>query len=231
MLSNATPNYTVAHRYLADGRIEFICVSCLSSICTVSHEEDAITQLRVHTCPTVEPEKQTVVGESRLDGLLQRPVLSQRTRWNDIARRHRLSRLKLWSGVLALLVCGQLAATVLVPRGFFLTLVTDVITVLLMSSALFVFLTNAKATSSQTTKFWTLVAACWAITAVGQILWMYFDLVLRKEVPNPFVGDILLFLSNVPFLAALFLQPNLSPPKGPKQQKYVDFALLLLWWL
>jgi hypothetical protein len=76
-----------------------------------------------------------------------------------------------------------------------------------------------------------LLAAGWGVTIVAQAMWMYFDLVLRKEAPNPFVGDILLFLSNIPFLAALFLQPHLDPLKGRESRGTVDFLLLLLWWL
>ncbi len=60
---------------------------------------------------------------------------------------------------------------------------------------------------------------------------MYFDLVLRREVPNPFVGDILLFLSSIPFLAALLLQPPLDPVEDRKSQGRMGFILLLLWWL
>src|ERR1035441_10667950 len=75
------------------------------------------------------------------------------------------------------------------------------------------------------------LAACWGLRIVGQAMWMYFDLVLRKEAPNPFVGDILLFLSNIPVLAALLLQLHMDPVEGRKSQGTVDFLLLLLWWL
>ena len=141
------------------------------------------------------------------------------------------AHVSLWAAAIVLLLAGQLTASLLVPRGFLLTLATDVIALLLMCSAVFVFLANAKATVAQTRVFWTLAASSWGITLVGQALWMYFDVVLRREAPNPFVGDVLLFLSNVPFLAALLLQPNLDRPGGAKQKKSLDFVLLLLWWL
>ena len=141
------------------------------------------------------------------------------------------AHVSLWAAAIVLLLAGQLTASLLVPRGFLLTLATDVIALLLMCSAVFVFLANARATIAQTRVFWTLAASSWGITLVGQALWMYFDVVLRREAPNPFVGDVLLFLSNVPFLAALLLQPNLDRPGGAKQKKSLDFVLLLLWWL
>ena len=43
-----------------------------------------------------------------------------------------------------------------------------------------------------------------------QILWTYFEVFLRQEVPNPFVGDVVLFLHVVPMMAALVVQPHFS---------------------
>ena len=141
------------------------------------------------------------------------------------------NHLILWVALVAFLTLEQIAATLLVPRALPLTLITDVIGFLLMLSALLVFLVNVSASPKQTQLFWMLLAACWGVRIVGQAMWMYFDLILRKEAPNPFVGDILLFLSNIPVLAALLLQPHLNPVEGRKSRGAVDFLLLLLWWL
>src|SRR5664280_1168468 len=141
------------------------------------------------------------------------------------------NHLKLCIALVAFLMLGQIAATVLVPRSLPLTLINDVIEFILILLALLVFLANASASTRQTRLFWMLLAACWGVRIVGQAMWMYFDLVLRKEAPNPFVGDILLFLSNIPVLAALLLQPHLNPVEGRKSRGAVDFLLLLLWWL
>ena len=138
---------------------------------------------------------------------------------------------RLWAALIVFLTLGQFAATVFVPRSFSLTLINDVIEFLLILSATLVFLVNARVSPTQTRLFWMLLAACWGVTLVAQVMWMYFDLVLRKEVPNLFAGDILIFLSNIPFLAALLLQPHLDPVKGHKSKGTVDFLLLLLWWL
>jgi diguanylate cyclase (GGDEF)-like protein len=140
-------------------------------------------------------------------------------------------RRKLWAGMVAVLALGQIAATLLIPRTFFLTLVTDAIGSLLMLSALLIFCVNLKASGRDTRLFWALLAVCWGVRVFGQILWMYFDVVLRKEVPNPFVGDILLFLSNIPVLAALLLQPDLDAVENRESQGPMDFLVLLLWWL
>jgi diguanylate cyclase (GGDEF)-like protein len=147
------------------------------------------------------------------------------------ARPGRRNHIALWAALVVLLTLGQFAATVFIPRSLSLTLINDVIEFLLMLSTLLVFLVNASASPRQTRLFWMLLAASWGVTVVSQLMWMYFDLVLRKEAPNPFVGDILLFLSSIPFLAALLLQPHLDPVKGRESRGTVDFLLLLLWWL
>ncbi len=151
--------------------------------------------------------------------------------WPQAARPTLRNHLATWATLVAFLLVGQFAATILVPRSFSLTLINDLVEFLLISSALLVFLVNASAAPKQTRLFWLLLAACWGVTIVAQAMWMYFDLVLRKEVPVLFGGDILPFLSNIPFLAALLLQAHLDPAKGHKSKGTVDFLLLLLWWL
>jgi len=138
---------------------------------------------------------------------------------------------QLWAGLVIFMALEQLAATLYVPRGTPLTAITDAIALLLMSSALIVFLVNASASPRETRLFWMLLAGCWGARIIGQSAWTYFEVVMREEVPNPFVGDILLFLSNIPVLAALLLQPHLDEFESRRLRGVVDFLLLLLWWL
>lgn len=125
----------------------------------------------------------------------------------------------------------QLAATLFVPRSFSLSLINDSVDLLLILSAVFVFSLNASVSTQKVRLFWILLAASWGARIVVQAMWMYFELVLRREAPNPFVGDVLLFLSEIPVLAALLLQPGLDQVERRKATSRVDFLLLLLWWL
>ena len=133
--------------------------------------------------------------------------------------------------LLGILLLAQLAATIFVPRSFSLSVLNDTIELLLIASAVMVFSVNAITSSSQVRLFWMLLAGSWGVRIVVQAIWIYFELVLRKEAPNPFVGDILLFLCNIPVLAALLLQPNLDRQQRSRSTSQVDFALLLIWWL
>jgi len=136
-----------------------------------------------------------------------------------------------WFAGIAFLLLAQTTASVLLPRSFGLTLITDVVGFLLMLSAVLAYAVNGLASEGRSRLFWVLQATAWGMLLVTQILWMIFELSLREEVPNPFAGDILLFLSEVPILAGLILRPHVEHTKRSPTLGFVDFSLLLLWWL
>ena len=154
----------------------------------------------------------------------------------DYAPRARIDRrtrdsLRRLLACIALLCLSQLAAILFVPRSFALSAINDFIELLLILCAVFVFSLNASVSAKQVRIFWILLATSWGVRMVAQAMWMYFELVLRKEAPNPFVGDILLFLCEIPVLAALLLQPALDKVERRRTTSRVDFFLLLIWWL
>jgi diguanylate cyclase (GGDEF)-like protein len=63
----------------------------------------------------------------------------------------------------------------------------------------------------------------------AQLLWTHFEVLLRKEVPNPFVGDILLVLHLVPIVAAIVIRPDKERPRS--KLRTLDFVMLFSWWL
>jgi len=69
------------------------------------------------------------------------------------------------------------------------------------------------------------------IWLVSQVMWTYFEVFLRHEAPNPFVGDVVLFLHVVPMMAAVAVQPHLRQDDHKIRAGTLDFALLLTWWL
>jgi len=61
--------------------------------------------------------------------------------------------------------------------------------------------------------------------------WNYVEVYLRQEAPNPFVGDVILFLHIVPMMAAVAVQPHVKHDNRTLRVGTLDFALLLTWWL
>jgi hypothetical protein len=50
-------------------------------------------------------------------------------------------------------------------------------------------------------------------------------------VPDPFLGDIVLFLHLVPMIAALAVLPHLREDERDERIRMLDFTLLLTWWV
>lgn len=92
-------------------------------------------------------------------------------------------------------------------------------------------LLNIKAPGNRARAFWTLLAVGCAAWFVSQVIWTYFEVVLRQEVPNPFLGDVIVFLHPVPMIAALALRPHDRRYDLNVRVSYLDLSLLVLWWV
>jgi len=64
-----------------------------------------------------------------------------------------------------------------------------------------------------------------------QLFWTYFEVRLRQDVPDLFVGDIVLFLHIVPMMAALALRPHAPQDEYAARLRRLDFALMMAWWV
>jgi signal transduction histidine kinase len=92
-------------------------------------------------------------------------------------------------------------------------------------------LMNSFSTERRTRAFWLLMAFGCAAWLVGQLIWTYFEVVRRQNVPNPFIGDVILFLHPVPMMWALALRPHDRRDDVNFHIGSLDFSLLLVWWV
>jgi signal transduction histidine kinase len=130
------------------------------------------------------------------------------------------------------LVCAQAAASVILRSGFALTAVSDLVQSSLLLAGSLVFVANALAARGRTRLFWLLMSLGLAFWFAYQtLLWTYFEVFLRQDVPDVFWGDVILFLHIVPMMAALVLQPHAEQDERTTRLGSLDFALLLVWWL
>ena len=128
-------------------------------------------------------------------------------------------------------VCVHVLLSVLARRGFALTAFGDILQSVLLLGATLAFLANAKTASAKSRLFWGLMSLGVGMWLISQIMWTYFEVYLRHEAPNPFVGDVILFLHIVPMMAAVAIQPHLQQDDRSIRAGTLDFALLLTWWL
>jgi signal transduction histidine kinase len=140
-------------------------------------------------------------------------------------------RSKLWISAAAALVCAQAVASLFLHRGFVLIALSDIVQFILLLAGTISLLPNVLATRGRIRLFWALMMLGMAFWLSYQGLWTYFEVLMRSDVPNPFVGDVVLFLHLVPMTAALALQPHVQQDERTTRLGTLDFALLLIWWL
>jgi signal transduction histidine kinase len=136
--------------------------------------------------------------------------------------------------LLVVLVLAQTAASLFIPAGVRLTIASDLIqfSVLLVATA--VYLLNTRRSLCPTFHvrlFWMLMSAGMLFWLTYQGMWNYFEVLKRQDVPDPFLGDIVLFLHLVPMIAALAVLPHLRECERDERIRMLDFALLLIWWV
>jgi len=140
-------------------------------------------------------------------------------------------RSKLWISAAAALVSAQAVASLFLHPGFALIALSDITQLVLLFSGTISLLPSVLATRGRIRLFWALMMLGMAFWLSYQALWTYFEVLLRTDVPNPFAGDVVLFLHLVPMTAALALQPHVQQDDRTTRLGSLDFALLLIWWL
>ncbi|MGC2526599.1 MAG: HAMP domain-containing sensor histidine kinase [Candidatus Acidiferrum sp.] len=122
--------------------------------------------------------------------------------------------------------------SLLLPKGnYALTTFGDVaqcIVPLLANAGL---LLNAGTPHWRRNLFWMLIAMGCTLWMIGQFEWTYYEIYLRRSMPSNDPGDIVFFLRGIPIMAALTLRPHLRRGELRLRFGYLDFTLLLSWWL
>ena len=130
-----------------------------------------------------------------------------------------------------LLVGSYSIAALTVPSGRGLTAFGDIVQCLAAIFACGGLILNWRTAEKRTRVFWVLLSLGCFAWLVGQSIWTYFEVVLRQNAPNPFIGDVILFLHPVPMIGALALKPHDKRDDLNVHIGYLDFSLLLVWWV
>jgi len=136
-----------------------------------------------------------------------------------------------WTAAVCTLVCAHVLISILVPRGFALTAFGDILQNVVLFFATLAALRNIPKASGKGRLFWSLIVLGLGMWLVSQLMWTYVEVLQRHETPNPFFGDVILFLHIVPMMAAVAIQPHTQHNDRGLRAGTLDFALLLIWWL
>jgi signal transduction histidine kinase len=116
------------------------------------------------------------------------------------------------------------------PAGFALLAFGDIAQFLLLFLACLLMVANTVSTRGQIRVFWGLMAAGCLLWSTSLALWTLYEVILRRGIPDPFIGDAILFVHVVPFMAAVALRPHLSDEKK-LYFSTLNFLMLLVWWV
>jgi signal transduction histidine kinase len=126
---------------------------------------------------------------------------------------------------------GYAAAAVWMPAGAGRTVFGDIFQCMLPLLVNGALLMNAITPNWRKNAFWMLLALGCSLWLAEQFIWTYIEIYQHRAIPDPFIGDIVFFLHTVPMIAALTMQPHKRHDNRKMLYGYVDFSLLLCWWV
>ena len=138
---------------------------------------------------------------------------------------------KLWTAAVAACLATLVVAALILPQSFRLTALSDIIQCLLLFSGTMSLIPHAVQARGRLRLFWALLATGLAFWFSYQLMWTYFEVWLRQDVPDLCAGDIILFLHIVPMMAALALRPHAPQDEYSARLRRLDFALMMSWWM
>ncbi len=107
----------------------------------------------------------------------------------------------------------------------------DVAPLLLTALAAAIMISNAGRSRGRTRAFWALLSAgCW-LWVINEFLWVYYEVLLSKSVPDLSIADVALFVHVVPFMAAAAMRPHREQAEHREHFDTLNSLLLLLWWV
>ena len=125
------------------------------------------------------------------------------------------------------LVLLQAVASLLLPKSYLLTSISDGVSLALMISASVAFGRNASTRHRRQRTVWILLSVGYAIESVSQMLWMYWELV-RKTMPAISAGDSFVFLAWTALILGFALRPHVELSAQQRHMGTLDLLILLL---
>jgi signal transduction histidine kinase len=141
------------------------------------------------------------------------------------------SRIRWWILGSSLLVLAHAVISFTVPESTGLKAFGNILQSALLLAATLAMWGNARVSRANVRAFWGMMTAGCGLWFAAQLLWTYRDIFLAQALLDPYLGDAWFFLHVVPMIAALGLQPHLQHGHRPVRLGYLEFLLLMLWWV
>ena len=116
------------------------------------------------------------------------------------------------------------------PRGFALTAFGDVLAMVMLLAASAAFFWNA-ITQPRARVFWMLFGLGCILWTINSAIWAYYEIILRRDLPEPCIGDVILFVHVITFITAVALLPHRSRSDRKTVLDVINFLMVLVWWI
>lgn len=130
-----------------------------------------------------------------------------------------------------LLLAAFALAPLLFPGATFRVAMGDTVPLVVLGVAFFVCARNVFDSRGHARLFWGLMTVSMAMWSFNQACWTWFEVILRRPLPDPFWGDIVLFLHVVPIMAALAIRPHQADDNEGMLPSALNVLILVLWWM
>ena len=135
-----------------------------------------------------------------------------------------------------MLLGGYTTVCLWVPAGVTRTSTANILLCLMPLFVNGALLINAVTPDWRKRTFWMLLALGSSLWLAGQATWTYIEIYHHQRMPYVFNGyhfnvDVIFYLNAIPMIAALVVQPHKRPDDRKIMYGYVDFGLILCWWL
>jgi len=137
---------------------------------------------------------------------------------------------KFWTATVAVCLATLVLAALFLPNSFGLKALSDVIQCILLFSGTMSLVPHILRSRGRLRLFWTLIATGITFWFTYQLVWTYYEVGLRMDVPDLCAADMILFLHIVPLMAALALRPHAPQDEYAAKLRRLDFALMMVWW-
>ena len=142
-----------------------------------------------------------------------------------------VSRTKMWVVAVAVLLGVHAFLSAEATPGYALAAFGDFTQATLVLLATLVALANARRSRGSPRHFWVFMAIGFAFWFAASMFWVYYEVYEKTSLPNPSLVDSVYFLHIIPMIAAVALQPHKQRDWRRPGLGYLDFVLLLLWWV
>ncbi|MFZ3341906.1 MAG: HAMP domain-containing sensor histidine kinase [Terriglobales bacterium] len=131
---------------------------------------------------------------------------------------------------ISLLAAFALAPVVFPDAGFRLAL-GDLVPLAVLLAAVYFSFQNALDSRGHRRLFWGLITASLAMWAFNLSCWAWYEVVLHRPMPEPYAGDVVLFLHVVPMMAAVAVRPSDGDGNEGRFINTLNLLILLGWWV